>query len=210
MIRIPLAALLIAAALPAHAADAIIAVAPPDGSQVYFSNALAVVLMACAAPVAAILTKMLWMVAKKMGVEASEADMQKLNGEAKAALTVGAVKASELIAARGWDSVNVSNVVLRDALEYFLQRFPDRATQIAAQAGVPTPAKPSAAKEAAVEETLMARLPEAMNQASASPSTPPVTTTTTVKPGPPVEVITETQGAPPPPPPQPEVSFSRG
>lgn len=198
MTRIPIIVLLIAAALPAHAADAVIAVAPASSeSQVYFSNALAVVLMACAAPVAAILTKMLWMVAKKMGVEASEADMQKLNGEAKAALTVGAVKASELIAARGWDSVNVSNVVLRDALEYFLQRFPDRATQIAAQAGVPTPAKPSAAKEAAVEETLMARLPEAMNQASASPSTPPVTTTTTVKPGPPVEVVTETQGTQP-------------
>ena len=195
MERVFAAALLIAAALPAHAAE-VVAVPTSSDSQIWFGNALQVVLMACAAPIAAILCKLLWMAAAKMGIQASEADMQKLNGEAKAALTVGAVKASEMIAARGWDSANVSNAVLRDALEYFLQRFPDRATQIAAQAGVTAPATPSAAKSDAVAETLMARLPDAMGQASASPATPPVTTTTTVKPGPPMEVITETQGSP--------------
>lgn len=195
-----LAALLVAIALPAHAADAIVAAVPASSeSEVWFGNALKTILGACAIPIAAILTQMLWMVAKKMGVQASEADMQKLNKEAVAALTVGAMKASDLIAEKGWDHVAVNNAVLREGLTYFLQRFPDRAVKIAEQAGVQSPKEPSAAKEDAVAETLMARLPDAMNQASASPATPPVTTTTTVKPGPPVEVVTETQGAQPQP-----------
>lgn len=196
-----LTALLIVAALPAHAADAIVAAVPASSdSEVWFGNALKVVLMACAAPIAAILSAMLWKLAAKFGIEANAADQAKLNEEVKSALTLGAVKADALIAGRGWDHVDVHNAVLAEALQYFLERFPDRAAAIAAQAGVASPEMPSPAKDAAVKDTLMARLPEAMSQASASPSTPPVTTTTTVKPGPPVEVVTETQGVGTPPP----------
>lgn len=192
--------LIFAAALPADAADAIVAAVPTSSdSQIWFGNALQVVLMACAAPIAAILCKLLWMAAAKIGIEASAADQAKLEAEAKAALTVGAVKAGDMIADRGWDHVDVHNAVLADALRYFLERFPDRSTAIAAQAGVDAPSTPSLAKDAAVTETLMARLPDAMSEASVSPSTPPVTTITTVKPGPPVEVVTETQGTQPQP-----------
>jgi hypothetical protein len=193
-----IAVFLISACVSAHAADTVVAAVPVSSdSEVWFGNALKVVLMACAAPVAAILSGMLWKLAAKFGVEASAADKANLEAEAKTALTVGAVKASDLIAANGWDHVTVNNAVLRDALQFFLERFPERATAIAAQAGVQSPAAPSAAKDAAITETLMARLPDAMNQAAASPATPPVTTTTTVEPGPPTTVTTTTEGAKP-------------
>lgn len=164
---------------PAHAADAVIA-AVPTASQVWFGNALQAVLMACAAPVAAILCKLLWMAAAKIGVQASAEDMAKMEAEAKAALTVGAVKSTDLIAQRGWDHADVKNAVLADALNYFLERFPDRSTAIAAQAGVAAPEVASPAKDTAVKETLMARLPDAMNEAAASVATPPAPVTPAV------------------------------
>jgi hypothetical protein len=171
--RLAAAGMIVVCAFPAFAADAV-AVTTSTTSQIWFGNALQAVAIACAAPISAILCAMLWKLAAKFGVQASAADQAKLNDETKAALTVGAVKAADLIAARGWDHVDVHNQVLADAATYFLQRFPDRATAIAEQAGVAAPAVPSAAKDTAIKETLMARLPDAMNEAAASPATPPV------------------------------------
>ena len=73
----------------------------------------------------------------------------------------------------GWDHVDVHNKVIADALNFFLQRFPDRATAIATVAGVASPALASPAKEGAVVQTLLARLPDAVLQAAQSPATPP-------------------------------------
>jgi hypothetical protein len=175
-----LAAGFLTLAFPAWAADVAVAAIPASSdSEVWFGNALKVVLMACAAPVAAILSAMLWKLAAKFGIEATAADKANLETETKAALTFGAVKATDVIAAKGWDHVDVHNVVLADGLNYFLARFPDRSTAIAAQAGVLNPAAPSQAKDVAVTETLMTRLPEAMAAAAASPATPPAPATAT-------------------------------
>lgn len=164
-------------ALPTQAADAIIAAVPASSdSEVWFGNALKVVLMACAAPVAAILSGMLWRLASKFGIEASAADQRKLNDELKAALTLGAVKAEDMIAQKGWDHIDVHSIVVKEALDYFLQRFPERAAAIAQQAGA---ASPAAAQEA-VADTLMSRLPAAMTEAAASPATPPAPIPVTV------------------------------
>lgn len=174
--RITFALAIITASLIGHAyaADVVTVAAASSESQVWFGNALQAVLMACAAPIAAILCAMLWKLAAKFGIEATAADQAKMNDETKAALTVGTVKATDLIAARGWDHADVHNQVLADALKFFLERFPDRATAIATQAGAASPAEPSVAKDQAVTETLMARLPDAMSQAAASPATPAI------------------------------------
>lgn len=146
--------------------------ATPPTTQVWFGDALQAVLVACAAPVSAILCAMLWKLAAKFGVEASAADQAKLTSEATTALTQAAVAAGPLIAEKGWDHVDVHNAVLAGALNFFLQRYPDRSTAIAAAAGVAAPSLPSAAKNDAVTQTLMARLPDAMTAAAASPATP--------------------------------------
>jgi hypothetical protein len=124
--------------------------------------------------VAAILCAVLWKVAAYFGIKATAEDQAKMTEEAKVALTQAIVAAGPLIAAKGWDHISVHNQVAADALNFFLQRFPDRATAIAAAAGIANPSVPSIAKDAAVTQTLMARLPDAASQAAASPATPPV------------------------------------
>lgn len=181
--RVPLMALVAAAAVCfllfpelAQAAEVapVVAVPTSTSTQVWFGNALSAVLMACVPPVAAIACAVLWRIAALVGVKATSEDQAKLNDEAKVALTQAIVAAGPLIAEKGWDHVDVKNQVVADALNFFLQRNPDRATKIATAAGVANPAAPSAAKDAAVTQSLMARLPDAASQAAASPATPPV------------------------------------
>lgn len=138
---------------------------------IWYGSFLDAVLAALAVPVAGVLTAVLWKLAKRFGVEVSEKDQAKLNEEAKIALNMAVVKASEVIRAKGWDHVDVKNRILADAAEFFLQRFPDRSQQIAKVAGADTKIQ----KFAAVEESLMARLPAAAAEAAASPATPPNT-----------------------------------
>lgn len=161
----------------AHAADVVapvVAVPTSTSSQVYFGNILTAVLTACVPAVAAILCGVLWKIAAYFGIKATAEDQAKLGDEAKIALTQAIVAAGPMIAAKGWDHVDVKNQIVADALNFFLQRNPDRATAIATAAGVANPAAPSAAKSAAITQSLLARLPDAASQAAASPATPPV------------------------------------
>lgn len=143
-------------------------------TQVWFANALSAVLMACAAPVAAILCGVLWKIANYFGIKATAEDQAKFNDEAKVALTQAFAAAGPLIKAKGWDHIDVHNKVLADALTFLEQRNPDRATKIATAAGVADPSMPSSAKDVAITQSLLARLPDVASQAAASPATPPV------------------------------------
>lgn len=161
----------------AHAADVVapvVAVPTSTESQVYFGNALSAVLMACVPPVAAIACGVLWKIAAYFGVKATAEDQAKLDAEAKVALTQAFVATGPLIAQKGWDHIDVHNAVVASALNFMLQRNPDRATKIAKAAGVDDPSGPSTAKDEAVTQSLLARLPDAATQAAASPATPPV------------------------------------
>lgn len=161
----------------AHAADIVapvVAVPTSTESQVYFGNALSTVLMACVPPIAAMACAALWKVAAYFGIKATAEDQAKLDDEAKVALTQAFVAAGPLIKEKGWDHIDVHNKVVADALNFMLQRNPDRSTKIAKSAGVDNPTVPSMAKDEAVTQSLLARLPDAASQAAASPATPPV------------------------------------
>lgn len=161
----------------AYAADVVapvVAVPTSTSSQVYFGNILTAVLTACVPAVAAIACAVLWKIAGYFGIKASAEDQAKFADEAKVALTQAIVVAGPEIAAKGWDHVDVKNQIVANALNFYLQRYPDRSTAIATAAGVANPSVPSNAKSAAVAQSLMARLPDAASQAAASPATPPV------------------------------------
>jgi hypothetical protein len=172
------------ASLPAFAQSV-----PQSTTAVFFGNALPVVAAACIPPVAAILCGALWKLWAWCGFKASAQDKANMSQEVQVALSLGVSKAIPIIAARGWDSVDVHNEILAGAARYFLQRFPGRSAAItaAAQPTSDTPG-PAVSPTAAVTDTLRSRLTDAITTAAASPATPPASSD-------PVVQIIQTKGA---------------
>ena len=165
------AASLVALAFPALAdPPAILAIAAaPSDTTVAIGNALTFVATMCTPPVAAILAAALWKLADKWGFQASAQDKANLESDLQTALALGVSKTLPEIRAKGWDDVNVHSQIVAEAANYFLQRFPNRASAIGSSAGAVGPGTQAEAGAA----TLMARLPEAITIAAASPATPP-------------------------------------
>jgi hypothetical protein len=103
--------------------------------------------------------------AKKWGLEGVAVDKANMETEINAALKFGITAVLPLIQTDGWDSPKVRQLILDRATQYFRQRFPDRTDTILAAAGPSVTTSP-------VQDTLSARLPEAMTVAASSPATP--------------------------------------
>lgn len=157
-----------------HAAEVVtpvVAVPASSETQVWFGNALTGVLTLAVPYIAWLVGQLIQKAAAYFGIKASAEDQAKMDSELKVALTQGFAGATALIDDKGWDHVDVHSHVLASALNFFLQRNPERSTKIATAAGVANPAEPSPAKDAAVTQSLLARLPDAAASAAASPAT---------------------------------------
>ncbi len=165
------AACLVLLAAPALA-DTVIA-APPSTTTVFIGNALTVILAACVPPVAAIAAGALWKAWTWFGFQATAQDKANLESDLKTALAFGVSKALPEIAAKGWDNIDVHSQIVADAANFTLDRFPDRATALTAAANSNQVIIGAISPIAAVQESLNARLPDAIAIAAASPATPP-------------------------------------
>lgn len=166
-----------------------LAQAASGGTTVDFSGFIGYVLMGLATPIVVIGSALMYRLASKMGVEVSAAQQEKLNQEAKTALKAGFMKVTDMIDERGWASADVRNETVAEAVRFFLERFPDRADKLAKQAGATNLDE----KVSAVQDTLLARFPDAAREVGESPVTPPTPTPVS----PPV-VVNVPSAAPPP------------
>ena len=137
------------------------------------TNALNLVLMASATAAAGIITAVGIKLAKKFGVEATATEKANLEADITTALNVGITQVLPVIEKNGWDSPQAHDAIIATASDYLKQRFPDRAASIVAAAQPASAADPKVSSPAAINETLSARLPDAIATAAASPATPP-------------------------------------
>lgn len=133
-------------------------------------NAMVPIVVAVVTVVGGMLVQALHRLATKWELQGTAQDQANMEAQIKTAINVGVTSFLPLIKANGWDSPTVRTAVLAKATEYLAQRFPDRTQQIvAADAG-----STGVSDVRAVQETIAARMPEAMAHAAASPATPPV------------------------------------
>lgn len=134
-----------------------------------FSDALNVVLAAAATSIAGIIVAAGVRLRAKWGVETTAQDKANLEADIAIAMKAGIAQVLPVIEQHGWNSPEAREAIITTATGYLKQRFPDRAKTIAAS-GTPAVASP----DAAIAQTLAARLPEAAAVAAASPATPPI------------------------------------
>lgn len=147
----------------AYAAGEVV-VTPPSTTTVFFGNVLTAVLSACVPVVAAIASAALWKLFTRLGFQATAQNKANLEADLQTALAFGVAREIPEIKAKGWDHLDVHNAIIAHAINFMLQRFPDRSAALAS---------PTIPQDVAVMESLTARLPEAMAIAAASPATPP-------------------------------------
>lgn len=127
------------------------------------------VLAACAVPLAGILSAVLWKLYRKIDHEATAQDKANMETEILAATRAGmamVVKETPHVLQDGLLDPGVRDRVLAGATAYMRQRFPDRTAQIATAAGVGTRATDV---NAAVQQTLAARLPNIISTTTSLP-----------------------------------------
>jgi hypothetical protein len=90
-------------------------------------------------------------------------------------LTTGSTQIKNLIAARGWDHIDVKSAALASAGNYMISQFPD--TVKAAGFDISSPSA-IAATTTALKTTLLSRVfPAVVTEVAASPATPPALAT---------------------------------
>lgn len=156
-----------------------------NGWSADVANALSVVLMAAAAAIAGTITRAGFALWKKWGFDATATDKANMESDIRTVLNAGITQVLPVIEQHGWDSKEAREAILAAASNYLRQRFPGRAATITANA-------PAVGSETAINQTLAARLPDAIANAAASPATPslPVEPTKAASPIPPITPVT--------------------
>lgn len=138
-----------------------------NGWSADVANALSVVLMAAAAAIAGTITRAGFALWKKWGFDATAQDKVNAESDIRTVLNAGITQVLPVIEQHGWNSKEAREAILTAASNYMRQRFPDRAAAIIAKGSTVGP-------ETAINQTLAARLPDAVATAAASPATPPL------------------------------------
>ena len=99
------------------------------------STILPVILTALATPVAAILSGLLWKAWTWVDAKATEQDKKNMEDQIHSALSVGINQALPILLAKGASNPEARAEVLKVAVDYFQQRFPDRSKTITTAAG---------------------------------------------------------------------------
>lgn len=140
------------------AATPVVAVAPST-TTVFFGNLLTGVLATAVSIIVAFLSTVMWKLAARFGVQVTAQNKINIEADLQTALQFGVAKAIPLIKEKGWDHIDVHNQIIADAAAFMLRKLPDRAAQLSVSGPL--------------EDSLTARLPEAMTVAAESPATPP-------------------------------------
>jgi len=148
------------------------AVAQPNAvsdTTAYLDPIIVTVLQALGVVVGAAATWALTRIAQNFGMKVTQQQVDAYDVALKKLVQYGAGRANELIIERGWNSLDVKNVTLANAINGAAEKFPD------ALAGVGlSPSDPRF--EEKVKEGLERIYPTAMAEVANSPTTPPVTT----------------------------------
>lgn len=140
-----------------------------------FANALMTAAIPVVLAVGAMAVQALRKLTTKWGFDASAQNTANMESDVAIALKAGITQVLPTIEQHGWNSPQARDAILGAATDYMRQRFPGRTAEIkAAAVSIPATAGKDAPAtgDAAVIQTLAARLPEVAKTASESPATP--------------------------------------
>ncbi len=141
--------------------------------QPLLQNVLMAAITAGVTALASVITAVGVTLARKLGVELTAQDRVNMDSELHTALSFGIAKSLSMITEHGWSSASVHDAILLAATDYLRQRFPDRAQKLTDQAQSEHEDDEPISSTVAISQTLLARLPQAIARAAASPATPP-------------------------------------
>lgn len=149
--------------------------APTAAGTNAFENALLTALIPVVLAVGGMAVQALRRLQSKWGLEAVAQDKTNAEADLAVAMKAGISQVLPVIEQHGWNSPEAHDAIIGAASGYLKQRFPDRAAAIGASGAVAaTSSNVAVSPDAAITQTLAARLPEAAAVAAASPATPPV------------------------------------